>query len=81
LISGRRVSAKLNYVRRAAIQSLLANKQRKICSIPLRHERPRFHCVFTVMCVKRMNLLRKYPQRLGKMQWLFFAARSYEAEK
>jgi hypothetical protein len=27
LISGRRVSAKLNYVRRAAIQSLLANKQ------------------------------------------------------
>jgi len=28
-----------------------------------------------------MNLLRKYPQRLGKMQWLFFAALSYEAEK
>jgi hypothetical protein len=27
LISGRRVTAKLNYVRRAAIQSLLANKQ------------------------------------------------------
>jgi hypothetical protein len=27
LISGRRVSAKLNYLRRVAIQSLLANKQ------------------------------------------------------
>src|SRR5215468_5890318 len=76
LISGRRVLAILNYVRRVPIQSLLANKQCKICSIPRRRERLRFHCVFTVVCVKRMNFLRKYPQRVGKMQWSFFAVKS-----